>query len=86
MTDITDAEVLRASGEPAEDGGSEDTPEHLHSWTVLGVQPHSPCAVFGPPQPYTIILVRCSECGEPDTRTRPGEWTLEDLNKTEGQP
>lgn len=84
MTDITDAEaaeVPRASSEQG-DSGSGDAPEHLHSWAVLGVQRSTvPPVIFGMPGKYTIALIRCSQCGEPDTRTLPGEWTMEDLNK-----
>jgi hypothetical protein len=65
--------------EPMED--DEEVAAHLHSWTILGTQPHTPPVLFGKPVPHTIVLVRCSECGEPDTRMLPGEWTAEDLQR-----
>ena len=68
--------------EPMED----ERPAHDHQWAILGVQPHTMPVLWGKPAPYAIVLIRCSECGEPDTRTLPGEWTLEDLSKTEGRP
>lgn len=68
-----DSEAMEGDAEPA----------HLHAWTTLGVQPYIPWVVIGKPIPHIRVLLRCSECGEPDTRTLPGEWTLEDLQATE---
>jgi hypothetical protein len=62
--------------EPMEDG---DVPVHDHHWTVLGAQPHTPPVLFGKPIPHTIVLIRCTACGEPNSRILPGEWTMEDL-------
>lgn len=52
---------------------------HLHTWKVLGAQPHTPFAMIGKPTPHTIALIRCSGCGDLETRTLPGTWTLPDL-------
>lgn len=74
-------------GEPAEsmeDGKA--VPAHLHIWTILGAQPHIPFVVIGKPAPHTIMLIRCSECGEPDARMLTGEWTLEDLQRQQRLP
>jgi len=37
--------------------------------------------MFGKPVPHTIALIRCTECGEPDTRMLAGEWTLHELRE-----
>ena len=55
-------------------------PAHLHTWTILRAQPAPPpVMMLGKPRPYTTVLILCSGCGEPDTRTLPGEWALADL-------
>jgi hypothetical protein len=59
--------------EPMED----DEPAHLHSWGILGAQPHTPFVVIGKPVPHTIVLIRCTECGEPDALMLVGEWTVD---------
>ena len=64
---------------PMED--DEPAPAHEHHWAILGAQPHTPTAMFGKPVPHTIVLMRCTECGEPDSRMLPGEWTLETLQE-----
>lgn len=69
------------TGEPGEPE-DEPSPVHLHHWTILSAQPHTPFAVIGKPVPHTIALVRCTECGEPDSLMLAGEWTLEDLRAT----
>jgi hypothetical protein len=70
-----------AAGWDGETEPGEDEPElaHLHSRVVLAVQPYTPWVVIGKPVPYTIVLMRCSACGEPETRTLLGTWTVEDL-------
>lgn len=68
-----------AAGWDAEAMEDEPAPVHLHCWEILGVQPHMPAVMFGKPIPHTIVLMRCSECGEPDTRMLPGEWAKADL-------
>lgn len=71
-----------AAGWDAETMGGEPGPAHLHHWLILGVQPHIPFVVIGKPVPHTIVLMRCSECGEPDTWMLAGEWTPEVLQAT----
>jgi hypothetical protein len=71
---------LRVAAECVED--DEPVPAHDHHWSILGVQPHTPVAMFlAKPVPHTIALMRCTECGEPDTRMLPGEWTLHELRE-----
>jgi hypothetical protein len=66
--------------EPAED--DEPAPAHDHHWVILGAQPHTPPAIFySKPVPHTIVLIRCTECGEPDSRMVAGEWTLHELRE-----
>ena len=65
--------------EPMEDVPA---PAHDHQWAILGAQPHTPAVMLGKPVPHTIVLIRCTECGEPDTRMLPGEWTLAQLQQT----
>jgi len=71
-----------AAGWDAEPMEDEAAPAHDHRWAILGVQPHTPTVLFGKPVPHTIVLIRCTECGEPDARMLPGEWTLGDLQAT----
>jgi hypothetical protein len=59
---------LRAAGwdaGPMEDG---DTPVHDHHWAILAVQPYTAPVLFGKPIPHTITLIRCTACGEADSR------------------
>lgn len=63
--------------EPMED----EPPAHDHHWAILAAQPHTPFVVLGKPVPHTIVLIRCAECGEPDSRMLPGEWALETLQE-----
>jgi hypothetical protein len=92
MTEITEGYYRDGAGElhrqhdvyggphdeapPAEDDQEQ---AHLHSWVVLGAQPYTPYVMLGKPTPHTIVLIRCSACGEPDTRTLPGTWIVPDL-------
>jgi len=71
-----------AAGWDAEPMEDEPAPAHDHQWAILGAQPHTPSVMFGKPVPHTIVLIRCTECGEPDSRMLPGEWALEDLQAT----
>ena len=70
-----------AAGWDAEPMEDEAAPAHDHQWAVLGAQPHTPSVIFGKPVPHTIVLLRCTECGELDARMLPGEWTLEVLQQ-----
>jgi hypothetical protein len=74
-----------AAGWDAEPMEDEPAPAHDHQWAILGAQPHTPITPFvligGKPVPHTIVLIRCTECGEPDSRMLPGEWTLHELRE-----
>ena len=70
-----------AAGWDAEPMEDEPAPAHDHQWVILGAQPHTPSVMFGKPVPHTIVLIRCTECGEPDTRMLAGEWTLHELRE-----
>jgi len=81
-------QVLYAAHLAMEQAGAEledePVPAHLHHWAVLGAQPYTPFVMVGKPVPHTIALVRCLECGEPDSLILAGEWTLGDLARKEG--
>src|ERR1019366_2277780 len=62
-----------AAGWDAEPMEDEPAPAHDHQWAILGAQPHTPITPF--------VLIGCTECGEPDSRMLPGEWTLHELRE-----
>jgi hypothetical protein len=57
----------------------EPLPAHLHHWAVLRAQSYTPFAMIGKPVPHTVVLTRCTQCGEPDSLMLAGEWTAEDF-------
>ena len=57
---------------------------HVHDWKVHGKQGDISVNPTGGPSfdlQTTVALMRCTECGEPDTRMLPGEWTLHELRE-----
>jgi hypothetical protein len=76
-----DARIAALAGGQDEPEEDPPPPAHLHYWAVLRAQPHTQSVIpFGPPVPGTIVLIRCTGCGEPDSLILPGEWTTEDLS------
>ena len=69
-----------AAGWDAEPVEAEPAPAHDHQWVILGVQPHIR-NLDGTAVSYTVALIRCTECGEPDTRMLAGEWSLHELQE-----
>lgn len=55
---------------------------HIHMWNIIGVRPPS-----GPIHPRlantqtTVVLLKCTECGLPETVELIGSWTEEQVRK-----
>ena len=67
---------------PAADPGRE------HQWTLLDVQEGTVVltgVLWGKPQPRTLALARCTDCGEPGVFLLNGTWTLDQLTRP-GEP
>lgn len=50
---------------------------HVHRWDILGVKPEASAAIHPRMnfRPFTVVLVRCRECGWPETTELDGLWT-----------
>ena len=53
------------------------TRPHTHRWDILGVKPESQPAIHPRMnfRPFTVVLVRCLDCGWPETTELDGLWT-----------
>ncbi len=77
---------MTTPAEPQEVAGAEDVQRpgsgHVHDWRPLkSEEVQDPTAG---PSAYgwqTVVLLRCSVCGDVDSRTLAGRWSLEDLER-----
>lgn len=65
---------------PVVDAGTSQPAGHVHSWQVLAAElSQLPQPILFGSRQATRVLLRCRDCGWPETTTLAGCWTIEQL-------
>lgn len=56
---------------------------HEHHWRILAIELTQLPVMFTSSRPATLVLLRCRDCGWPQTTMLAGYWTREQLG---GEP
>lgn len=62
--------------------GMDELPGCAHNWEIRSAQESQlPTGPFLAVRVHTIVLGVCMRCGEPETWTLPGLWSLDELRR-----